>query len=1095
MMQITESDKFYIAAKASFILERLDGSVLPGAPDDSDALKNMERWKRLLDGKDTEDSFERRIKLLGMAQEEILPYLGDVSWNPERPLPPWIRTLEGVFNLLPSDIDSLKKELPVNLFNDSKPVPFEEFWLPWLCYALKKMREVNPDLDNYFSSNALGDWLSGVLDTFKKRLSLPLLSAFDMERSGFSFFMPGNAAMNAAPGSRKSYLDFIGKALSGPGLLDFAKKYSVAVRLASVILENSLSYFNSVMESLRADMKDIADSFNGGKSPGLVTGLKSNLSDPHNRDCAVIEFSFESGLKLVYKPRSFDLDKRWEAFLSWCTMLCPSIDFRFPHHVGNGSHVWVGHLENSPLARLEDAANFYRRCGALLAAAYTLNGYDFHQENLMAWGAYPVLIDLETVLRPLVKPFNYEEMDSDFKKKMLSLEGDSVLRTSFLPMWIPAGKDVVRDYGALTPDDNINYTVTEWVEVNTDRMRREFTERRTEPSPNVPHFDGKLMDVTNYIDELCDGFTKFYTLFMEHHKDLPLDIFEGAMIRYLPRNSQVYGDMIYRLYSPGLLRSGAAFSVELEGMGQPFLHGVPDSKLADIWKIFELERSSLEILNIPLFEAHSGSQAVFDNSKPVLGDYYLLSAIDEIKRRLDHLSAKDLDFQKQLITASLACRYPKSESDSDDEAEKILASSISDPMLSDNEFIRAAADVAAEIAERVVRHDKNPQWLTQKFDPVTHFLNIGPVDPMLYEGSAGIGLFLSAYTYVSGDDKYRALALECFNDFKELFEDKNASIIAKWFSLGYGSGISGALWAAFLSSRFLGGCAELDSIIKKAFDIFSGEAILNDQGNDVIAGSAGALPVLLEFYKYSGEKRFLDWATLCGEHMLEKRIEFEGTKLWASNFAYRPLCGFGHGQAGYAYALLKLYGETKLECFREAAGTALAYENSSYFEKYHNWPDFRINKKLKDGEIAFMAGWCSGAPGIGLGRLMALDVMDDPQTRADIENSLLQTNEFVFRPYSPDHLCCGFAGRADFLIEAALRLKRPELMDEARRQMSFVVNRMRRRGYYTLSGGGQSAVFTPGFFSGISGIAYTALRLANPEKLPTLLIPSTKSLY
>ena len=180
MMQITEPDKFYIAAKASFIRERLDGSVLPGASDDSDALKNMERWKRLLNGKDTADSFERRIKLLGMTESEILPYLGEVSWNPAKPLPGWLNTLESVFSLLPSDIESLKKELPDNLFSESEPVPFEDFWLPWLCCAMKKMREANPDLDNYFSSNALGEWLQGILSTFKRRLLLPLLSAFDM---------------------------------------------------------------------------------------------------------------------------------------------------------------------------------------------------------------------------------------------------------------------------------------------------------------------------------------------------------------------------------------------------------------------------------------------------------------------------------------------------------------------------------------------------------------------------------------------------------------------------------------------------------------------------------------------------------------------------------------------------------------------------------------------------------------------------------------------------------------------------------------------------------------------------------------------------
>ena len=39
---------------------------------------------------------------------------------------------------------------------------------------------------------------------------------------------------------------------------------------------------------------------------------------------------------------------------------------------------------------------FYRRQGALLALLYALEATDFHAENLIASGEFPVLIDLET---------------------------------------------------------------------------------------------------------------------------------------------------------------------------------------------------------------------------------------------------------------------------------------------------------------------------------------------------------------------------------------------------------------------------------------------------------------------------------------------------------------------------------------------------------------------------------------------------------------------------------------------------------------------------------------------------------------------------
>ena len=51
-----------------------------------------------------------------------------------------------------------------------------------------------------------------------------------------------------------------------------------------------------------------------------------------------------------------------------------------------------------------------------------------------------------------------------------------------------------------------------------------------------------------------------------------------------------------------------------------------------------------------------------------------------------------------------------------------------------------------------------------------------------------------------------------------------------------------------------------------------------------------------------------------------------------------------------------------------------------------------------------------------------------------------------------------------------------------------VVARARERGHFRLStGGAEYEVFTPGFFQGLSGIAYTLLRFADARRLPSVL--------
>jgi len=86
-----------------------------------------------------------------------------------------------------------------------------------------------------------------------------------------------------------------------------------------------------------------------------------------------------------------------------------------------------------------------------------------------------------------------------------------------------------------------------------------------------------------------------------------------------------------------------------------------------------------------------------------------------------------------------------------------------------------------------------------------------------------------------------------------------------------------------------------------------------------------------------------------------------------------------------------------------------------------------------------------------------------------------------------DHVCCGNAGKIDFLVEASLALGRPDLLEEARRKAGAVIARKRRNGHYLLHGGDGGALFNPSFFQGISGIGYTLLRCVAPSEIQSVL--------
>ncbi len=1083
-MFLSLDNRQMLAARASFIEERLTGQVLPENIGNGASEKLVARWRELLSGKIGEDVLPARLELAGTSLEKLTPLLGDVIWNPDHELPEWVDVLAEILE------SRENTNLPARVIIRDDPIPFEDIWLPYIGYAYRRIMRELPQLQELFSESSVASWLRVLLKRITGCLNFAMLSAFDLKRSKNSFPPFTHPALQAKKGGREKYLNFTGEMLSG-GWLEFCKNYPVAVRMAVTLVQQDIDYFVQVAGHLKKDLQEITRVFNLGKSPGKVKKLESRLSDPHYRGRTVVKFTFESGLQLIYKPRRFEIDRGWEQLLSWITSELPELDFIAPKAVENDHHVWVEFLENKSMNAPGDAAKFYRRAGAVLTLIYVLGGTDFHQENLLACGQYPVLIDLETLLRPLIRPFSYATLDDKQKKELLDLENDSVLRTCMLPMWMPISKQVSRDYGALTPDDNASYVVPDWLEINTDRMRRENVDRTTYPSPNVPHFNGELKIVTDHIPELIAGFESVYRLLMDKRELLlsgsgPLSILKKCLFRFLPRNTQVYMMMTRRLQSPRLLRDGALFSIEVEGMAQPFLHNVPEERLPRIWKIFELERESLLRYDFPVIQAKGDEISAFADNRIVLDDYFLLSGFDEVRRRVEYLNDKNLDMQLQLINASLACRYPKPETDSDETGMAMVEKCLNAPLLNNDKFVAAAEKIAAEISEKAVWRDEQPQWLTRKFDPMTHNLNIGPVDALLYEGSSGIGLFLAAYTSVTGDDSYRKLAAACFGQLEKFVESEKVEQIVQFMSVGYAGGICGAVWSSWLSGHYLQD-NKLKELSRRLLGLITPEAVNNDKGLDILAGSAGGVLSFLTFHRLFGDRKYLDIAVACGEHLLKNRIIFNDRKLWNCDFADQPLTGFGHGSAGFACALLELYEATGDEKFREAAKDPLDYETENFDPKQCNWPDFRQNRDLKPGTITFMGGWCSGAPGIGLGRLMTLNIDNSEQANTDIENTVKFISGIKPLPNLSDHLCCGYTGRIDFLIEAAVKLKRPELLEEARKQLSFVVNRAKMRGRYTFNGDVSGAVFTPGLFSGVAGVGLTCLRLAYPEKIASVL--------
>ncbi|HEU9856653.1 TPA: DUF4135 domain-containing protein, partial [Streptococcus pneumoniae] len=143
-----------------------------------------------------------------------------------------------------------------------------------------------------------------------------------------------------------------------------------------------------------------------------------------------------------------------------------------------------------------DVKGFYQRIGELLGILYSLNSVDFHYENIIAKGAYPVPIDLETLIHPQIVDRNNDL--SAFKKASKKFES-SVITTGLLPIFLK-GNEVG---GVSMNSEQISTFKTDYIkDTNSDNIHIEREYYVISPKNNNPIINGKIVDAKDYIFEI-----------------------------------------------------------------------------------------------------------------------------------------------------------------------------------------------------------------------------------------------------------------------------------------------------------------------------------------------------------------------------------------------------------------------------------------------------------------------------------------------------------------------------------------------------------------------------------------------------------------
>lgn len=860
-------------------------------------------------------------------------------------------------------------------------------------------------------------------------------------------------------------------------LEEFLKEYPVLERRVSEIVDSWLSASGEFVAHLCADWSALRHTFFPACDPGTLVELHGGMGDLHRGGRAVRKLVFSSGAALMYKPRSLAVDLHYQELLRWINSRAADLDFKLLCVLDYGDHGWAEYVSAEPCASAQQVTKFYERQGAYLALLHVLNAADFHHENLIAAGEHPVLIDLESLFHPVLEEGKAGETEVIANRAM----DESVLHTGFLPLrfWAEDGSPGVDLSGlGADPDQALPQSIPGWELVGTDEMRFVRHARSLQASHNRPTLAGKTANVTEHQDALERGFIRLYRLLIECRADLlalagPLSCFSNDPLRAILRPTRTYGNLLTEASHPDVLRDALdrdclldRLWIEVEQF--PYLASVVQHEIA------QLQRG-----DIPLFTSTPTSSDLHSATGECIPGFFACTSMEVVVKRIQDLDEENLKRQLWFIRASLATLrivgpekavYPVKEPEHARPLAELQGS-----------FIAMAAEIGDRLHTLALQGTSNVAWVGLNYC-LSEGWGLEPAGLDLYGGLPGIALFLANLGVITEDSRHTELARQAVSTVLDQLRG-NASRINH---TGFCDGVGGLIY----SLSHLGVLWDAPELITESRRLLSllSPLIQADSDLDIVYGSAGCIGSLRALHACAPSDETKALICQCGEHLLSKAVKMPTGIAWPCAFsALQPLTGFSHGAGGIAWALMEAAAITGEKSFQSAAMEGAAYERSTFLHEQNNWPDFRIGVDGKSPSsnarvLPCSPTWCNGAPGIGLSRIGMISHSSAPEL---VEELNLALDITLKTGLGLNHsLCHGDMGNIELITQANEQFQTPELHTQLTRAANIVHDSVKQHGWLS---GVPKGVETPGLMVGLAGIGYGMLRLAAPDRVPSVV--------
>lgn len=1000
-----------IVARATPLCERI--TAPPAAPTDPspEAARRLERWADRLGG---DAELARRLDRAGLTEAEALAVLGSTPPAPAV-LPRWADVVRRAYTATSGEVPH----------RPQREGPFVPVYEPLVEHARARLLARLGDAATRLSAEAMEDVEAALL----KRL---MRIGTRMFYADFSVYRACRSPLADLLGGEDAYAAYV-RDVRGGRIWEAFDVYPVVARLMGRVTEFWIDAVAEFVVRLDADLDAVSDIARTGT--GVVQRLSVGMSDPHGQGRGVFIVTFEGGGRVVYKPRPVELDGLFCDLVAWVNATGQAPTLMAPRAMPRGEYGWLEFVERADCETPAEVGRFYERTGALLALAYSLNGADFHLENLIASGEHPVLIDMEALLGHRFR------VDDDETAPMRQASQTSVLRVGMLPMLRFGEGGVTANIGgiggSLEADRPIE--ILDFKRANSGAMK--LTKRRVTLSTdsfNVARLRGEETQALTYVDEIVRGFEATYDAILHNRERFAARVageLGGRAVRVLIRNTSLYGSAIERSLHPKYLRSGLDHGIELDQLARPFLQ---TDEAPILWPVAADEQRSMADLDIPLFEAPSDSYDLPVGSSGPIANAFEATAEAETLERIASLSDEDRAMQARIIRGAFEANESRGFRSRPSHSSAAHAD-VTELGVSPQALVEAAARIGDAVRGSMLGAAADvPVWFTAHYNPDSGRYTLEPAGYGIADGLGGFALFFAALDALAPYRGFGHVALGAAQPLVGFVDrlERN-SPIARLPDPGAGTGLGAVAYALSRTGTLLNERSLLDAA-KRAARFLVVDAVLGCERPGLVAGRAGALVALTSILDPAGEPDLLDRVRLLTTNLVEA---VEGGDVSAG--------GFAEGAAGVAFALRRaLPFAADPDRVRRAtvmadqrAAAAAASEEMAYADREAAWAEGRVGRILSQPDAAPIAGapWPAavGAPS----------------------------------PCADDTPACGSGA----YVELALAIG---AHDDARRLAARAAARAE-------TGWGGHAEL--GFYRGLAGIGYQALRAAAPDRVPSVL--------